>query len=507
MSSSPALARIRHLLTPRYIILIVVSFAALGSIYAYWSSAYTTDGTEFESSPPRKTAPAGETVPAHRQDLHVDGQASKSAECGNYPGSDKITVIVKTGATEVLEKLPAQLVTTLKCIPDPIIVSDLEQTLGRHRVHDVLARSHLDLRQQHKDFEIYRKQYEYINSGRETDLHSLSELPIPGKDWRTEGKSAAWGLDKYKFLHMVELAWEIQPERDWYVFIEADTYLSWRNLNGFLSASDPTKPWYFGSPVRMHEHPTPLFFAYGGAGFILSGSAVRDWVVDHHGLANRWDRRIPKMWFGDFVIADALDEELKLKITDATPMMQPDEPHTVPFGDDIWCKPVVTLHHLDSRRLDQIYQMELEHNSSGLLFKDLYRSAYTKGLPFRREVWDNHADDKKYALQVVPNEVDETHGQWEPKDYLDPHRTFQACELACTRNEACFSFTFETLSNITGAEPKETTECYLSRVFRYGNARPLEHLDTKNDKFIKIWVSGWRSDRIAKWVVDHVGCP
>ncbi|KAK4541418.1 hypothetical protein LTR36_008019 [Oleoguttula mirabilis] len=387
--------------------------------------------------------------------------ANTNSYCDEYPGNDTIAAIVKTGATEALIRLPTQLVASLRCVKEPIIVSDLEQTLGRHRIHDVLANIAPEDKDANPDFDIYRKQREYATSGQRIKLHSLSSLPVVGDDWRTKGKSAAWGLDKYKFLHMVEKAWELQPEREWYVFIEADTYLSWRNLLGFLGKYDSQKPWYFGDPVLMHEHkPTILQFAHAGSGFILSGSLVRDWVVNHAGLANRWDKRIPEMWFGGYVMADALDEELKVTVTDVTPMMQRENPARVPFGADVWCKPVVTLHHLDSRQFNELYQTEMALGTSQLLFRDVYHSAYLAGLPFRRDDWYNLADDHKFAIDVTPNDMGKFDGQWEPKDLMDPHQSYMGCELACIQNERCFQFAFSTTA--ANEESSSKSECWLS---------------------------------------------
>ncbi|KAK5122301.1 hypothetical protein LTR85_004212 [Meristemomyces frigidus] len=426
--------------------------------------------------------------------------------CPASLGDDKIALIVKTGATEALERIPTQLVTSLRCVQHPIIVSDLEQTLGRHRIHDVLANIAPEDKDENPEFNIYRKQHEYVTSGRATELRSLSSLPISQDDWRTKGKTAAWGLDKYKFLHMVEKAWELQPQRDWYVFIEADTYISWPNLHSFLEHYDAQKPWYFGSAVLMHEHkPTILHFAYGGSGFILSGSVVKDWAINHSGLANRWDKRISEMWFGDFVLADALDEELQVTITDATPMMHPDEPALVPFGADTWCKPVATLHHLDSRQINELYQTEMALNSSHLRFKDVYRSAYLAGLPFRLDDQDNLADDHKFAIDVIPNDMERFHGQWEPKDLVDPNQSYNACELACIQNDGCFQFSFVTT---TANEADGGTQCFLSSVFRLGRRRELEKWFDKKTKisYQRNWISGWRSDRISRWIEEHERC-
>ncbi|KAK3713068.1 hypothetical protein LTR37_008753 [Vermiconidia calcicola] len=304
--------------------------------------------------------------------------------------------------------------------------SDLEQTLGDKRMHNVLSRFSEDAMNGNDEFDIYRKQQELANQGREVDIPSLSSIPITTKDWRTEGKNAAWGLDKYKFLHMIEQAWDLQPDRDWYVFLEADTYLSISNLLQFLDAQDPKEKLYFGNSLRMWEHPTPLNFAHGGSGFILSGATVKDFAVTHEGIAAKFDQRVRDWWYGDFVLADALDEELHIQVTDATPMINSDEPSLVPFGEHVWCKPVITLHHMDARQFDDMYKFQRARNFSPLLFREVYTAAYTTNLPLRKEAWDNLSDDGRFALEVIPNNPDQLESNVEPNHLVDPHRSYEA---------------------------------------------------------------------------------
>ncbi|KAK3115099.1 hypothetical protein LTR53_005915 [Teratosphaeriaceae sp. CCFEE 6253] len=433
---------------------------------------------------PLATTPPAANVPSSVP-VSAVATSQPASHCDRYPDTDRVAVILKTGATEALDKIPTQLVTSLHCVREPLLFSDLEQRLGSHTIHDVLANVSSEVMDLNTDFDIYRTQHALAASGRETELRSLNSLPIADGNWRTSGKSAAWGLDKYKFLHMIELAWRLQPDRDWYVFLEGDSYLSWRNLLDFLASHDAGELWYFGEPVRMYEHPSLLYFAHGGAGFILSGAVVREWKRGACGTCEQMGR-------------SPLDEELHVQITDATPVMQSDKPFMVPFGEDSWCKPVVTLHYLDSRRLDNVYRTEQALERSPLLFKNLHAAVYAAGYPFKHDNWDNGADALEYAIEVVPNE--NTRGQWEPKDLVDPHANELSCELACIQNNACFQFSFTIVTNITNLET--TTACHLSRVFRLGEERKPEN-SSDGKPLITAWTSGWRSDRISKWIAEH----
>ncbi|KAK3723489.1 hypothetical protein LTR37_001741 [Vermiconidia calcicola] len=401
--------------------------------------------------------------------------------CGNFDVSN-IAISIKTGATEARNRVPTQLMTFLHCIPDVMIFSDLDQTLGDKQMHDVLSRFSEAAMKGNDEFEIYLKQQELANHGREADLPSLSSIPITTQDWRTEGKNAAWGLDKYKFLYMVERAWELQPDRDWYVFLEADTYLSISNLLQFLNAQDSKEKLYFGNSLRMWEHPTPLNFAHGGSGFILSGATVKDFAVTHEGIPAKFDQRVRDWWYGDFVLADALDEELHIQVTDATPMLNSDEPSLIPFGEHVWCKPVITLHHMDARQFDDMYKFQRAH------------------LPSRREAWDNLSDDGRFALDVVPNDVGQVESDVEPNHLVDPHQSYEACEVACSQIEQCFQFSFtQRAIRMSNGDTESQTECHMSSVFRLGReAQPNESKGHRD--------SGWNSERIANWIEEHRDC-
>lgn len=136
----------------------------------------------------------------HRPNETIQTSYGDDEYCNTFPDPGNIAIVIKTGASELYAKLPTTLATVLKCVREPLIFSDLEQRLGEHHVHNVLASFTPSAMNGNKDFDIYRKQQQYIAEGREADLPELSSVPIPSDDWRTAGKSAAWGLDKYKFL-------------------------------------------------------------------------------------------------------------------------------------------------------------------------------------------------------------------------------------------------------------------------------------------------------------------
>lgn len=430
------------------------------------------------------------------------GKSSASDCCKTYPDPGNIAIVVKTGATAIHDRLPTQVSTSLQCVKEPLIFSDLESNLGDLHVHDVLSNFTSSVAENNEDFDIYRLQKTYLAQGRENDIRRLRELPIATKDWRTEGRNAAWSLDKYKFLHIVERAWLLRPEQDWYLFLEADTYLSWPNLLSWTSVLDPTQRMYLGHPVLMYEHEPRIYFAHGGAGILLSGATVREFA-EKQDLAKRWDNRIAKMWFGDFVLADALHEELRLGVSNASLSMSPDDPSAVTFRPEVWCQPLVTIHHMTSRQFDQLWQWEQKNSKSALLYKDLYEVMFPRGTSFmRKRNWDNGADDKAFALRLPSNATMHAGDRKSTRRSFNtsPHENFRNCQQACEQNPECMSFMWTNMvPRVQSGARTVEKHCHLSRAFRHGNARRPE-TSTKEDIKRKIWMSGWSHDRIAEWV-------
>ena len=78
-------------------------------------------------------------------------------ECPDLPVADRLLVTVKTGGTQAIDSLPIQLLTSLKCVKNLLVVSDLEQDIGTVHLHDVLTNVDKSIRDSHPDFSLYHK--------------------------------------------------------------------------------------------------------------------------------------------------------------------------------------------------------------------------------------------------------------------------------------------------------------------------------------------------------------
>lgn len=177
---------------------------------------------------------------------------------------------------------------------------------------------------------------------------------------------AAWVLDKYKNVHILEMVWEMQPGSDWYVFIDADTYIHHPSLVTWLSTLNPHLKTYIGSVTYVGSDA----FAHGGSGIILS-RATMEAVLNNNDGMEKWDEKAREVCCGDLVLSYAVGE-VGVGVQDVWPVIDGERPVTVPMGPGVdrggyWCRPVVTFHHVtadDTRFLAEVEMERVRANKS-----------------------------------------------------------------------------------------------------------------------------------------------
>jgi hypothetical protein len=205
--------------------------------------------------------------PPNQNSLYAD-KAKEHFEqvCGVFAGNERIVITVYTGTTEILEKVPTQIRTSLLCAPNVYIFSDMGHEIGVHQVFDALDTVSASVMDGNTDFDIYRKQQELGDPVKVTSF--LKGI----RDPRLPDYLAAWTLDKYKKFYIVEKAWAMKPDMDWYLHIDADTYVIWPSLVAWLEQLDSSKESFLGSLSYIDNLP----FAHGGSGMLMSGAAMRN---------------------------------------------------------------------------------------------------------------------------------------------------------------------------------------------------------------------------------------
>ncbi|KAL7623669.1 hypothetical protein AAE478_005221 [Parahypoxylon ruwenzoriense] len=390
--------------------------------------------------------------PQINNDLALPPPRQNNPLCASFPDTSNILVIVKTGATESYSKIPTQLLTTLRCVPDLLIFSDLEQSLAGFHVHDSLVTVSTAAKDDNPDFDLYRRQQacpvdqQSCNAGRSKSL---------------EG----WRLDKYKNVHIAEKAYQLHPNYDWYLFIDADTYVLWNNLVMWLRGLDPSGKRYIGSVTLINN----FRFAHGGSGYLLSQPTMHGLVGNHSGIANYYDTRAKTSCCGDHVLGLALKESADIDVEQA---------------------------EFEKR----FYESHVDIPTRSVLrFRDIYAEFIASKLVARRDNWDNLSGD---VLYLDPDTKDQhEQRQRDLSKNLNPQhqdrlstaereapRSFEHCRRVCDEARDCFQFSYH------------AGLCAYGRSFRLG--KPATKVGRKDQK----WISGWAVDRIQAWVSEKGQC-
>ena len=162
----------------------------------------------------------------------------------------------------------------------------------------------------------------------------------------------------------------MRPDREWYVFYEDDTYILWDNVFRLLDHYDPDLPFYFGSPSAGCRPLGQLtWFGYGGAGYILSREAMRrlvkhDWDASGLYLGPKlqeahWDRTLD-VCCGDSLLGCVLAKE-QVTLGGLYPMLTPHQPDQVPFSEQHWCQPALSMHKPSADDMRQLWRWEWEY--------------------------------------------------------------------------------------------------------------------------------------------------
>ena len=334
------------------------------------------------------------TQAADKQVVHP----SDPLPCRNLPGAEDVLVVLKTGSTELEDKLPIHLNTTLRCYPNYVIFSDWAETYEGIEILDALEFVSPELKESHQDFGLYRRLQKH--GGRAAIKPSERSGPI-SRPQGAMGKptNEGWKLDKWKFLPMVNRTLHEYPGMKWYVFIEVDTYVFWQTLLNYLKVLDWTEPYYIGGQIYIGD----ILFAHGGTGFAVSRPAL-EMVVSMIATDQKgWEDFTNSQWAGDCVLGKAM-KDAGAPLTPAWPIWQNDDIGFMNYARDdtanrLWCRPTVSYHHLSPTAIEDMWLFEQEwiertrgDASKYLRHKDVYREYILPRVQQSRWDWDNHCD-------------------------------------------------------------------------------------------------------------------
>ncbi|EAW09313.1 glycosyltransferase family 31 protein [Aspergillus clavatus NRRL 1] len=384
-------------------------------------------------------------------------QQSQNPECPSLPGIEDVLVVMKTGVTEALDKVPVHFETTLRCVPNYVIFSDFEEDIAGVRVHDALRNMDSEVKRTVPDFDLYNR------------LQKLGRPGLETQDFADEANSAigkpnnrGWKLDKWKFLPMIQETLRYKPDAKWYVFMEADTYYSWPTLLEWLAHYDPSKALYIGTETQIAD----VIFAHGGSGFVLSQPALQLAADEYAGRTVELDMFTDGHWAGDCVLGKVL-LDAGVPLTFSWPILQNSnvgelDPFTKGFYRQPWCFPAVALHHLlpqDIRNLWQFEQRRWKSRKRLLLHSDIFKELIYPELSNVRDGWDNLASDEQPSAT-----------------------SFHECQSLCLNDLSCTQFALRDGACFTGKSP------------RLGVRRPQVR-------------SGWVMKRVERMLAGAPSCP
>jgi hypothetical protein len=142
----------------------------------------------------------------------------------------------------------------------------------------------------------------------------------------------------------------------WFVFIDTDTFVEWENLLVLLSHLKDAKPIYIGSPVWLPK----LQFAHGGSAYVLSYGAMKALNTpekddEEQQLYSQFGFNTTALCCGDEALARVLKSK-GVNLKGYWPMFNGEVPTAVSFGKDLWCEPVISLHHLSGEDMQDLWQ-------------------------------------------------------------------------------------------------------------------------------------------------------
>lgn len=311
-----------------------------------------------------------------------------------------------------------------------------------------------------------------------------------------------WDLDKYKNVPIIYQAFRKFPDKKWYIFIDADSTLFLGNMLRYLNANyNPQQPLYIGSETLYGED----VFAHGGTGYIVSNAAAKLAVVDHPELEHGFEEYAISSCCGDHVFS-RLMKKVGVDLSYERGRVQGEPWYRIRLEPDVWCKPILTFHHLTQGDVQELWDFERhmekflkenKRNNGMILYSDIYHRFMRPFLTSLESQWDNKCEDKTlffpdypdgFSKENPPTEGDlpnigneDLRNAW--RDYIkfsDTERSAiddrDKCTQACLEDSKCLQFQWK------------AGKCIFNYNIRFGerDSGPPE----------STWWSGWLLDRI-----------
>ncbi|KAG9187177.1 hypothetical protein G6011_05048 [Alternaria panax] len=336
--------------------------------------APTTLATEAIPASKSANAPKPDIAPTKPAEAAVETQLVEKF-CSDADGAKDVMVVLKTSKAEI-EKLSGHLSNLLSCVPTFAIFSDHAGEFQGHKVHDALDSISHDVKFKNNEFQEY-------------------QLMLADAEHKPEAKKTE-DLDKWKFLPMVYKAYHMNPSAKFFVFLEADTSLSWTNVLQWLNRLDYRIPYYSGAPYFIAGTQV----AQRGAGIMLSQGALRRYSKSYDELyQTKWEKDTSTECCGDLMLAKALGDA-HVEFYASWPLLQSEQPSTLDYTRKHWCAPAVSWHHIGGDDLTRQWDIEKKWTTANgwkkpYLYRDAYHDSVEPHIEKQKAGWDNLSQDTK----------------------------------------------------------------------------------------------------------------
>jgi Fringe-like len=268
------------------------------------------------------------------------GRPAPAEHCLSHPLAKDVVLVMKTGASEINERLPVHFNTTFRCAHDYLVFSDVAQEFQGIPVYDSLDDLHTWVKPNHPDFNYYR---------------DLQEAAKNGTDVTGFNTQAAWDLDKWKNVPILRKALAMRPDAKWFLFVDADTAITWTNLLTWISKMSPDDPHYIGAQIWIGD----IEFAHGGSGYLVSQAAAKRVAAASKDKMTEWMNFVQGKCCGDLVIGKVF-KDVEVPVTRAWPNINGETPQSLDYTINHWCFAAVTWHHMSPEQTIAMYEYDKE---------------------------------------------------------------------------------------------------------------------------------------------------
>jgi len=364
---------------------------------------------------------AGPARYSHIFSKDPSGEASLPQE--RYPVVDKTFLLMKTGIDVAFKRVPPHSGTTFRNFPHHAVYAETNDTINGIPMVDCLQFLD-DVSLNDPSTKAYRLRRQ---SAAEGWNWVDAKIQIP------EDPEAGWALDRFKNVPAYAHAWVNNPDYDWYVMVDADTYLMPSTLQSAVSGRDPNEALYLGRAVGMDPA-----FAHGGSSIVFSRKAMEmmygnteESIADRIRKGGEASR---EHCCGDSVMSYMYIDGTGRPETDTL------EPELHPYGHfqggsittqfvhfDEWCSALGSFHKLGAWEIAVLYDWE-----QSLGFSPSYANFYYDFI--MPEVTEEKHNWAIEALEFF------SHKQFDENTEEAHHK--ETCRKACQNEHNCTMWTF-----------------------------------------------------------------